>query len=339
MAIDYKTAGVDIARGDELVSWLQKEDSHSPHRDKIVSGIGGFAALFRADFQKYKKPCLVSATDGVGTKVLVASQFESYEGIGQDLVAMCVNDLICCGAEPLFFLDYFATGKLDLNIAKPFLKGLRQACHQAHCALIGGETAEMPGVYKPKDFDCAGFAVGVVDEEDIWGAHKVKAGDQLIAFPSSGFHSNGYSLLRRVFAEDLQEWRELLLKPTELYVSLVQNLRKEAEIHALAHITGGGINNVLRVIPDGLAINLKPWQVPAPFLEVKKRAEFGWSELLSTLNCGIGLVLITSADQLEKVETFCRNHQQEYWHFGGVVERPQKNWQLDISAMNEGLSD
>ncbi|RYZ64506.1 MAG: phosphoribosylformylglycinamidine cyclo-ligase, partial [Proteobacteria bacterium] len=227
--IDYKASGVDVEAGDELVEWLKESGSktRSPHADRLVSGIGGFAAMFRIGFPEMKKPCLVSSTDGVGTKIKLAAQFKMYEGVGQDLVAMCINDLVCCGAQPLFFLDYYATGKLELEAAKSFLTGVRNACHASGAALIGGETAEMPGVYHGDDFDAAGFSVGIVDEEKALGRHRVSVGDHVIGVSSSGFHSNGYSLLRKVFEGDLEEWREILMTPTHLYASLVLELAKE----------------------------------------------------------------------------------------------------------------
>ncbi len=295
--VDYKSAGVDVEAGDALVDWLQESKTPQPHADKIVSGIGGFASLFRADFSKYKKPCLVTCTDGVGTKVKIAAQFERYEGIGQDLVAMCVNDLICTGGEPLMFLDYYATGKLDLKAAKGFLQSVRQACIDSDCALVGGETAEMPGVYKEKDFDCAGFAVGVVDEEKALGAHLVQKGDVLVGVSSSGFHSNGYSLLRKVFAEDLEKWADVLLTPTALYVKLFKALRDKFEIHALAHMTGGGIENVPRVLPKGLQWQRKDWAWPDAFREVQRRTRMSDDQMLQTLNCGVGLTVVLPPDQ------------------------------------------
>ena len=220
--MDYKSSGVDVEAGDSLVDWLIEDEKKypTPHADKIISGIGGFASLFRADFSKMKKPCLVTCTDGVGTKVKLASEFNRYEGIGQDLVAMCVNDLICTGGDPLLFLDYYASGKLNLENAQSFLRSVRKACFDSDCALIGGETAEMPGVYHDNDFDCAGFAVGVVDEEKSLGSRLVKKGDQVLGVASSGFHSNGYSLLRQVFAQDKEKWLDTLLTPTALYVKL-----------------------------------------------------------------------------------------------------------------------
>lgn len=279
-----------------------------PHQDKIVSGIGGFAALFRADFSGMKEPCLVSCTDGVGTKVKLAAEEGQYRSVAQDLVAMCVNDLICCGADPLFFLDYYATGKLDLGAAKEFLAGVRQACVESHCALIGGETAEMPGVYAGKDFDCAGFSVGVVDKAEAWGAHRVNPGDQLIALPSSGFHSNGYSLLRKLFAKDGAQWMKQLLTPTRLYVDVIKSLKSIGGIHAAAHITGGGMENIPRVLTKGQVAQLRPWPMPQAFKEVQARSGMTWKQMLETLNCGIGMVLVVTP---EKCQTLINKAQEK----------------------------
>lgn len=339
VASTYKEAGVDVQAGDALVDWLIENEGSSstatmPHKDKIVSGIGGFAALFRAQFGHMKSPCLVSSTDGVGTKVKLAAEFGLYEGIGQDLVAMCVNDLACVGAEPLFFLDYYATGKLDLVAAKAFLSGVKKACAESGCALIGGETAEMPGVYQKHDFDCAGFAVGVVDESEALGSRKVRAGDCLIGVESSGFHSNGYSLLRRVFAADLKEWGDVLLRPTHLYAPLVRAvLAKGHELHAVAHVTGGGMDNLLRVIPEGTALELVPWSVPDIFLEVKKRSQMEWPELLRTLNCGIGLVLMVSEKSKKNVMETVSQMGFKPHEMGRVVQGPEKIWNLDFSQL------
>jgi phosphoribosylformylglycinamidine cyclo-ligase len=206
---------------------------------------------------------------------------------------MCVNDLICTGGDPLLFLDYYAVGKLDLEAAKQFLTSVKKACADSNCALVGGETAEMPGVYKPGHFDCAGFAVGVVDEDQAWGAHRVQAGDRLLGISSSGFHSNGYSLLRKVFETDLDAWQEELLKPTALYVRLVQAIKaQKIEVHAAAHITGGGIENIPRVLPPHLKWAAKSWDLPGPFLEVQRRTGMSDEEMRTTLNCGVGFVLI-----------------------------------------------
>lgn len=308
MAIDYKQAGVDVEAGDALVDWLQKTGKRGPHADRVLSGIGGFASLFRIGFPEMKKPCLITCTDGVGTKVKLASRFKRFEGVGQDLVAMCVNDLICCGGVPLMFLDYYAVGQLNLDDARGFLDSVRRACDESDCALVGGETAEMPGVYQPGDFDCAGFAVGVVDEEKTIGPHRVKPGQRLVGVSSSGFHSNGYSLLRKVFEKDLEQWADELLKPTALYVRLMKDLMAGGLVEAAAHITGGGIENIPRVLPAGTEAVLKPWPFPAPFLEVQKRAGLSDLELMKTLNSGIGFVLVCEPARFETVRELVRKH-------------------------------
>lgn len=294
--MDYKQSGVDVEKGDQFVDWIQDTQFKGPYADKMISGVGGFASIMRFDFPEYKEPCLVSSTDGVGTKVKLASYFNSFEGVGQDLVAMCVNDLACCGAQPIFFLDYYATGKLNLDHAKPFLAGVRKSCEFVGAQLVGGETAEMPGVYQVGDFDCAGFTVGVVDKKNILGPAKVQEGDVVIGVSSSGFHSNGFSLLRQVFANDLDKWKKELLEPTALYVPLVMQLMKIG-VHAVAHITGGGMENIPRVIPQGLSLTLNDWQWPEPFLEVQKRTGMSKRKMLETLNCGIGLVIMIPADK------------------------------------------
>jgi phosphoribosylformylglycinamidine cyclo-ligase len=319
--IDYKSSGVDVEAGDALVDWLQESDPSIkfPHAERIVSGIGGFASLFRADFPQMKKPCLVTCTDGVGTKVKLASHFRRFDGVGQDLVAMCVNDLICTGGEPLLFLDYYASGKLDLDAAKIFLSGVKAACLESDCALVGGETAEMPGVYHDNDFDCAGFAVGIVDEEKTLGARLVRAGDAVVGISSSGFHSNGYSLLRKVFESDLEKWAETLLTPTALYVKLFKSLKKQVELHALAHITGGGVDNIPRVLPADLKWKKKDWAWPAMFREVQKRTQMSDEKMLQTLNCGIGLVVILPPDQAGLVKSHALKWNFETYDLG-VIE-------------------
>lgn len=312
--IDYKSSGVDVEAGDALVEWLKDSGakpevkSRSPHADRIVSGIGGFAALFRVGFPEMKKPCLVSSTDGVGTKIKLAAQFKMYEGVGQDLVAMCVNDLVCAGAQPLFFLDYYATGKLELEAAKSFLTGVRNACFDSGAALIGGETAEMPGVYHGDDFDAAGFAVGIVDEEKALGSHRVSVGDHVIGVSSSGFHSNGYSLLRKVFERDLETWRETLMTPTHLYAKLVLELAKDDRLKAVANITGGGMENIPRVMPKGTRLPLLDWAWPEPFIEVQERSGLSREEMLKTLNCGIGLALVVSSANITVTEEAIKRH-------------------------------
>ena len=308
-AMDYKSAGVDVEAGDQLVDWLKESaPKTSPHAERLVSGIGGFAAVFRAGFPEMKKPCLVASTDGIGTKVKLASQYGKFDTVGQDLVAMCVNDLVCCGAQPLFFLDYYATGKLELEDAKAFLGGVRKACHESGAALIGGETAEMPGVYRGRDFDAAGFSVGIVDEENTLGPHRVKMGDHVIGVSSSGFHSNGYSLLRRVFEKDLDEWAERLLVPTHLYASVALDLHKKGLVHAIANITGGGTENIPRVLPRGFTLPLVDWAWPEAFVEVQDRTGMSREEMLKTLNCGIGLALVVPPESVTAVNELVQSH-------------------------------
>ncbi len=320
-SFNYKDSGVDVEAGDQLVDWLQSDRSVMPHQNRIVSGVGGFASLFKIDFPEMKKPCLITCTDGVGTKVLLAAQFKSYESVAQDLVAMCVNDLVTTGGKPLLFLDYYATSKLDLVAAQSFLKGVKEACNKSQCALVGGETAEMPGVYRNDDFDCAGFAVGVVDQDHAWGPSKVQEGDVAIGIESNGFHSNGYSLVRKAFEHDLNVWKDVLLKPTHLYVELCLNL-KDTNIHAAAHITGGGTQNIPRVLPQGLALKLKKWEWPPEFVEIQKRTKMSKKEMLETLNCGVGFVFICPRGSQEKVLAEAKTLGFKTYELG-VIEKDQ----------------
>lgn len=317
--IDYKKSGVDIKAGDDLVDWLQESPNSSQlsqandqtsawqdisdvpdYKKRVISGIGGFAALYDGQFKQMDHPVLVTCTDGVGTKLKVAVHFSDYSQIGQDLVAMCANDLICTGGTPLFFLDYYATGLLDLNAAKSFLAGVRQACEQSHMSLIGGETAEMPGVYNPPDFDCAGFAVGVVDKRKMWGPDKVQVGDVVIGLASSGYHSNGYSLLRKVFEAEYETYRKWLMEPTALYVRAALELKKTVDVHAMAHITGGGIDNLPRVLPRGTKAVIQRWDLPECFKEVQKRSGQNDQQMRETFNCGIGLMVILPREQADQ---------------------------------------
>ncbi len=335
MAITYKSSGVDVEAGDALVDWLKEGDSRSqPHADRIVSGIGGFASVFRAGFPDMKKPCLVSSTDGVGTKLKLVAKDEHLRGIGQDLVAMCVNDLICTGAQPLFFLDYYATGRLEANRARSFLDGVRESCHKSDCALIGGETAEMPGVYQNQDFDCAGFSVGVVDEEKMLGPHRVQDTDVLIGVESSGFHSNGYSLLRKLFSADLDAYRERLLVPTHLYPAYVLECLRKTEIHAIAHITGGGMDNLPRVLPERLQAQMQPWELPSIFQEAQKRAGISLDEMLRTFNCGWGLILVVPESSKDPIFKISQDHGFGAQKLGQLVLRKEgePEWTLAGSA-------
>ncbi|MGE0529290.1 MAG: phosphoribosylformylglycinamidine cyclo-ligase, partial [Bdellovibrionales bacterium] len=251
--------------------------------------------------------------------------------VAQDLVAMCVNDLVCSGAKPLFFLDYYASGKLRLEAAKAFLAGVQAACVESECALIGGETAEMPGVYEGNDFDCAGFAVGVVDRPLALGPHRVKPGMRLLGIASSGFHSNGFSLLRKVFAADLEPWRNELLRPTALYVRLVQAALAAGGLRAVAHITGGGMDNLPRILPSGTIARLRSWPVPAPFIEVMKRSGLDWRSLLTTLNCGIGMVWVVEPEAVASLQKLCVQHGHRSFDLG-TVDAHEEPTKTDASA-------
>jgi phosphoribosylformylglycinamidine cyclo-ligase len=298
---DYKSSGVDVEAGDRLVDWIKTQKPLGDHKN-IIGGLGGFSALFRLDLEKYKKPILVSCTDGVGTKVKLAVELNQVKATGVDLVAMCVNDMITCGADPLFFLDYYASGKLNLENAKEFLTGVMEGLALSDCSLVGGETAEMPGVYAQGDYDCAGFCVGVVDETKIIDGKSMNVGDIAVGISSSGFHSNGYSLLRKLYVADFREHADLLMTPTRIYVGMIKKLKEKCEVKALAHITGGGIlGNVPRVIKQGLALKIQKWPWPDSFLEVQRRAELDSRQMLETFNCGIGFVVFVSKNHLATV--------------------------------------
>ena len=316
--MDYQKSGVNTNQAHQLVSWIQSQ-SQKHHQSRIINGVGGYASLFQIQFPEMKEPCLASSTDGVGTKLKLALQYSSLQSLGQDLVAMCVNDLICVGAQPLFFLDYYACGQLNEKHVKEFLTGVKKSCDDSLCALVGGETAQMPGVYQGEDFDCAGFAVGVVDKPQIIGAHKVKKGDHLLALASQGFHSNGYSLLRKIFQPDLDQWASELLKPTMLYVKPFVSVLK-GKVHALAHITGDGMDNLLRVVPSGANIQLTPWELPQPVLEAKKRTGMNWKELLQTFNCGVGLVAFLSPEKINQVKKELSHLKIDHFEIGRVED-------------------
>jgi phosphoribosylformylglycinamidine cyclo-ligase len=306
MKISYKDAGVDIDAGNSLVERI-KPVVKETFNENVVGGIGSFAGAFRLP-KGYKNPVLLSATDGVGTKLKLAIDAKKYDTVGIDLVAMCVNDLICNFGEPLFFLDYYATGKLDVDAAADVIKGIAKGCIEAECALIGGETAEMPGMYSENDFDLAGFAVGIAEEDEL--NPKVKEGDVLIALPSSGIHSNGYSLVRKLFFEKLgmkfddeiegKKLIDILLTPTRIYVKEFKKLKPY--INALAHITGGGIvENLPRVLPDDLeAVVYKDKIKILPIFEFMKKY-VDEEEMFRTFNMGVGMILAVESENVDKV--------------------------------------
>lgn len=327
-SISYKDAGVDIHAGNQLVERI-KGISKSTRRPEVLGGLGGFGALTRLP-TKYKNPILVSGTDGVGTKLRLAMDLNQHDTIGIDLVAMCVNDLIVAGAEPLFFLDYYATGKLDVEVAANVVTGIGEGCLQAGCALVGGETAEMPGMYHDGDYDLAGFCVGVVEEDSIIDGSKVKEGDTLIALASSGPHSNGYSLIRKILEVntanldeiiDGKALKEALMAPTRIYVKSLLKLMETIDIHALAHITGGGLlENIPRVLPEGTAayIDAGSWQRPAIFDWLQEKGNVKQEEMYRVLNCGVGMVIAVSSEQAEEALSALKIEGEEAWIIGHI---------------------
>ncbi len=317
--LTYRDAGVDIDAGNALVEKIKPAVAKTMRRE-VMSGLGGFGGLFHLG-QTYKDPVLVSGTDGVGTKLLLATQHDHLDHIGIDLVAMCVNDILVCGAEPLFFLDYFACGKLEVDQASRVVAGIAKGCEQAGCALIGGETAEMPDMYQPGEFDLAGFGVGAVERESIITGEFIEAGHCLIGIASSGPHSNGYSLIRRVLERDPNALdvhfdgtplMEALLAPTEIYVKAILGLLKRGDlsVRGMSHITGGGLTeNITRIIPKslGIVIDTATWPMPPVFQWLMDTGQISESEMRRTFNLGIGFVLICPQDSVDGVIDYVNN--------------------------------
>ncbi|MEY4376215.1 MAG: hypothetical protein RJB26_765 [Pseudomonadota bacterium] len=312
MAITYRDAGVDIDAGDELVERI-KPHVRRTLRPEVLGGLGGFGALVEVPVDRYRRPVLVSGTDGVGTKLRLAIDTGRHDTVGIDLVAMCVNDIVVQGAEPLYFLDYYATGKLEVAVAERVVAGIVEGCLQAGCALVGGETAEMPGMYHAGDYDLAGFTVGVVEKDRIIDGSKTRAGDVVIGLPSSGPHSNGYSLIRRLIAHtgadantqvDGLALFDRLMAPTRIYVKPLLQLLQEFDVHGLAHVTGGGItDNLPRVIPEGLGIVLekRALELPPVFRWLQQAAGVDDAEMYRTFNCGIGMTVHVAAGDADAV--------------------------------------
>jgi phosphoribosylformylglycinamidine cyclo-ligase len=302
----------------------------------VLDSIGGFGALFEIPTDRYRQPVLVSGTDGVGTKLKLAIELNKHDTIGIDLVAMCVNDLIVAGAEPLYFLDYYATGKLSLDMAEDVIKGIGEGCQQAGAALVGGETAEMPGMYNAGDYDLAGFCVGVVEKSKIIDGSKVASGDVLIGLQSSGPHSNGYSLVRKIIevsGADLsadfhgKTLGETLLTPTRIYVKPLLALLEKVDVHALAHITGGGLlENIPRVLPENAqaVIDKDSWQLPAVFQWLQEKGNVAADEMHRTFNCGVGMVLIVAADDAEAIISTVNQGEETAWLLGTIAEGDSK---------------
>lgn len=328
-ALSYKDAGVDINAGNELVQRIKPHVKRTT-RPEVIGGLGGFGALCALP-SKYKEPILVSGTDGVGTKLRLAIDLKKHDTIGIDLVAMCVNDLVVQGAEPLFFLDYYATGKLDVDVASDVVKGIAEGCVQSGCALVGGETAEMPGMYHAGDYDLAGFCVGVVEKSNIIDGSKVQAGDALIALGSSGPHSNGYSLIRKVIdvaginpaTEQLagKALGDQLLAPTKIYVKSVLQLIAQVDVHAIAHLTGGGFwENIPRVLPDNMkaVIDEKSWEWQPVFKWLQEKGNIDTYEMYRTFNCGVGMVIALPQADVEKALNVLRQAGENAWLIGQI---------------------
>jgi phosphoribosylformylglycinamidine cyclo-ligase len=329
-SLSYRDAGVDIDAGNQLVDMITPIVKQT-FRPGVLTGLGGFGGLFELPLEKYRQPVLVSGTDGVGTKLKVAMMMQRHNTIGIDLVAMCVNDIIVCGAEPLFFLDYYATGKLDVAAATQVVSGIAEGCWQSGAALIGGETAEMPGMYEGGDYDLAGFAVGIVEKSKILDPKHVRPGDVLLGLASSGPHSNGYSLIRRILevsGADLDQpmegvtLGEALLAPTHIYVKPLLELIDALPVHALAHITGGGLpENLPRVLPEGVnaEIVLGSWPRPAVFDWLQQHGNVKESEMLRTFNCGIGMVAAVDAADADQAAALLQQAGERVYRIGRIV--------------------
>jgi phosphoribosylformylglycinamidine cyclo-ligase len=331
--LSYRDAGVDIDAGDALVDRI-KPLAKKTMREGVLAGIGGFGALFEVP-KRYKEPVLVSGTDGVGTKLRLAFEWNRHDTIGQDLVAMSVNDILVQGAEPLFFLDYFACGKLTVDTAATVVGGIAKGCELSGCALIGGETAEMPGMYPPGEYDLAGFAVGAVEKSKIITGARIVSGDTILAIGSSGAHSNGYSLVRKIIeragakpSDDLggQPLGDVVMAPTEIYVKPLLKLITEVDVKGMAHITGGGlVDNVPRVLPENTqaVLHRDSWQMPELFRWLQMKGGVADAEMVRVFNCGIGMVVIVSPDQADAAIKSLTAQGLKAWNVGEVVERPQ----------------
>ena len=328
-AISYRDAGVDIDAGNALVERI-KPIVKNTFRPGVMTGLGGFGALFELPLDRYRNPVLVSGTDGVGTKLKLALALGRHDTIGIDLVAMCVNDIVVTGAEPLFFLDYYATGKLDVDVATDVVRGIARGCELSGAALTGGETAEMPGMYDAGEYDLAGFSVGIVEKDAIISPERVTAGDVLIGLASSGPHSNGYSLIRKILevsGADLEQdldgrpLGEALLAPTHIYVKSLLALQQEIDIHALAHITGGGLpENLPRVLPEGTraVIDAASWERPAVFNWLQEQGNVVESEMLRTFNCGVGMVVCVAEQDAGRALELLAANGETAWRLGRI---------------------
>jgi len=339
-SISYKVAGVDIKAGDRLVSNI-KPYAKATNRPEVIGGLGGFGSLFEIP-KKFINPVLVSGTDGVGTKLKLAFDLNTHNTIGQDLVAMCVNDILVQGAEPLFFLDYFACGKLDVEMATEVIKGISEGCLIAGCALVGGETAEMPGMYSRGEYDLAGFCVGAVERSKVIDGKSISEGDIIIGIASSGPHSNGYSLIRKVLEKeninlstdfDGKSFGDVLMAPTKIYVKSILSLLEKIKVNGLAHITGGGIyENIPRVLKENQKAVIKKdsWNMPSIFQWLKEKANIGDGELYKTFNCGIGMVVITNPNDKEETIRILEQNGETVFVLGEIANRDLNEPQSEI---------
>jgi phosphoribosylformylglycinamidine cyclo-ligase len=344
-SLSYKDAGVDIDAGNALIEKI-KGAAKRTRRPEVMAGLGGFGALFELP-TGYKQPVLVSGTDGVGTKLRLALDHGKHDSVGIDLVAMCVNDLIVCGAEPLFFLDYYATGKLEIDTAAAVVNGIADGCELSGCSLIGGETAEMPGMYEGEDYDLAGFCVGIAEKSELIDGTKVAVGDKLIGLASSGPHSNGYSLIRKVLEVtgtdpaieklDDKPLIDLLMEPTRIYVKPLLELIKKSQVNALAHITGGGLlENIPRVLPDNAkaVIDTQAWKRPVVFDWLQQGGNIDEHEMHRTLNCGVGMVICVPADRAQEALDMLAANGETAFELGSISELSAGEEQVQLVGLS-----
>ena len=339
-SLSYKDAGVDINAGNALVERI-KGVAKRTRRPEVMAGLGGFGALFELP-QGYKQPVLVSGTDGVGTKLRLAMDLEKHDTIGIDLVAMCVNDLVVAGAEPLFFLDYYATGKLNVDTAADVVKGIGDGCEMAGAALVGGETAEMPGMYEGEDYDLAGFCVGIAEKDELIDGSKVSTGDKLIAMASSGPHSNGYSLIRKIIEVsgadlsllvDGQPLKDALMAPTKIYVKSTLKLINASDVHALCHVTGGGFQeNIPRILPEGAkaVVDTSSWKMPAVFQWLQEAGNVDPLEMYRTFNCGVGMIAVVPADKADSAIALLNAEGEQAWIIGDIQPAAEGEYQVEL---------
>ena len=341
-SLSYRDAGVDINAGDSLVERI-KPFAKRTMRPEVLGDLGGFGALVEIS-QKYRHPVLVSGTDGVGTKLKLAFEWDQHDTVGIDLVAMSVNDILVQGAEPLFFLDYFACGKLNVERAAAVIKGIAAGCEQSGCALIGGETAEMPGMYPDGEYDLAGFAVGVVEKDQVINGRSIVAGDVVLGLASNGIHSNGYSLVRKIIERAQPELdaefnqgktlRQAIIAPTRLYVKPILAALKQFTIKGMAHITGGGISeNVPRILPENTvaAIDSQSWSLPKLFQWLQQAGNVEIQEMYRTFNCGIGMVLVVSAENADVIQKFLQQQGETVYQIGRIRSRQGNEHQTQIN--------